>query len=246
MKPREVNSYVWLIAYIRPDQVITKVPDQTTDNEGKPTQLPDPLQPLKKLLAKKGYGDIEVYIPTLKLLKKTFKSKPEFVYVPLLFNYGFFKIPIKKAISAAYLQELRENIPVIYGWVKEPKKIIDYPIISDNGEMDYKKINASVATDEEIYNLITKASELSIHSAENLEEINAGDTIMLRGYPFEGLYATIETVDKKKQKLEVTLALEGLFRKVTVDFQNVFYTVYASETLDTLMGHEPLITDVNY
>jgi transcription antitermination factor NusG len=250
MKPKELNSYVWCIAYIRPDQVITKVPEELTDNQGNPLPVPDPLEPIKKQLSKKGFEGIEVYIPTLKLLKKTFKNKPEFIYVPLLFNYGFFKIPINKAISAAFLQNLRESIPAIYGWVKEPKKLIQFPVVNEGGDIDYKRINASVATDEEIYNLITKASELSIHSQEDLAEINAGDTIMLRGYPFEGLYATIDTVDKKKSKLEVTLALEGIFKKVTVDFQNVFYTVYASETLDTLMGHQNIddlsISDVKY
>jgi hypothetical protein len=34
MKPKELNSYVWCIAYIRPDQVITKVPEELTDNQG--------------------------------------------------------------------------------------------------------------------------------------------------------------------------------------------------------------------
>jgi len=226
------SKYVWCIAYIRPDQL----------------NLVD-----KQL---KQFKNIEAYIPTVKLLKKTIKNKPEFTYVPLLFNYGFFKIPISKATKAGFLAELREKVTAIYAWVKEPKRATKAPVLNTHGVIDWRTINASIATDEEIANLVSKASQLSIHSKEDLDELNAGDTVMLRGYPFEGLYAEITSIDKKKHKIEVRLALDGLFRQITVDFQNVFYTVYASEILDTLMGHEPLdttmetknfgITDVKY
>lgn len=215
----EKNSkYVWCIAYIRPDQ-LTLVEKQI-----------------------KQFKNIEAYIPTVKLLKKTLKNKPEFTYVPLLFNYGFFKIPVAKASKADFLAEMREKITAIYAWVKEPKKATKFPITNQHGAIDWKTINASIATDAEIANLVTKASELSIHSQEDLEELNAGDTVMLRGYPFEGLYAEITSIDKKKHKIEVRLSFDGIFRKITVDFQNVFYTVYASDILDSLMGHEPLDT----
>jgi transcription antitermination factor NusG len=215
---RSFTEHVWAIAYIKSDQ-IHLVEAQLKRNA--------------------MFENVEAYIPTVKLLKKTVKSKPEFIQVPMLFNYGFFKIPTHLAISSSFLMNLRNEVSVIYGWVKEPKKLVRCPIIGADGEVDYKNINAALATDEEVANLIAAAASTSVHTKEEIKELEVGCTIQLRGYPFEGLYGTVNSIDIKRHKLEVKLNLEGIFKNVTIDFQNVFYTVYASSD-DSLMGHEDI------
>ena len=87
MSPHLID-YVWVVAYISRDHIHSVESD----------------------LLERGFGSIRVYIPTVRILKKQFKNRNIYDYVPLLFNYGFFQIPYDKACNVEFLKRLREEI----------------------------------------------------------------------------------------------------------------------------------------
>ena len=182
----------------------------------------------QKELERYGYNEIEAYIPTVRLLKKKFKGKNVFEFVPLLFNYGFFKMPYNKAINPDYLMELRQRITCIYAWVKDPAKI--YPnktnLRKDNSGFIDALPQAAIATDKEVSRMIKASQSMSIYCSEDLKRINSGDHLILQGYPFDGMPAEIIKINHKKGEVVVKLNIEAIVKEVTVSFENVFYTVY--------------------
>lgn len=84
-KTTKDKHFAWVIAYI----------DSKFINLIKP-----------QLARNKEYEDVDVFIPTVKVLKKTFKGEDHFDEVPLLFYYGFFKIPRVLATSRNYLDNM--------------------------------------------------------------------------------------------------------------------------------------------
>ena len=206
----------WVIAYIDRDHIST----------------------VEKDLSKyKKYRNISVYIPTVKILRKQFKGKNIFEEIPLLFNYGFFNIP-HKSLDFDFLQKLKEDIPVIHAWVKDPKMVITSYKSKIGAKVEGQKkkqhdfierkdlITAAIASKGEMQRILKAHKVLSIYDKKDINSLKEGATIKLTGYPFDGLEAEVIWVDKKKQKVHVKLGLEGLMKNVTVAFDNVFYTVY--------------------
>lgn len=178
------------------------------------------------------YEDVEAFIPTVKILKKTFKKENFFEEVPLLFNYGFFKIPRKFGIYKDWLDNMKRNISCIYGWVPDPQKVIETKpkLRSDGKPMQYydSDVPVATATSYEISELLKASVNIGAHSADELDLINIGDMIILRGYPWENLPATLLEIDHKKQKVKVRIDT-GIFKQskeVSVSFDNVFFTIY--------------------
>ena len=60
-------------------------------------------QNINKELKEKGYKKVRAIIPTINVLKKTAKGKMIFEEVPILFNYGFIKMPTELAYSRPFL-----------------------------------------------------------------------------------------------------------------------------------------------
>lgn len=197
----------------------------------------------EKELKQYGYNDVEAYIPTVRLLKKTFKGKDEFEEIPLLFNYGFFKMPFEKACNEEFLSALRQRVTCIYGWVKDGSKLIEKrPTLRiDNRETLQAMPRAAIATDKEIAELIKTSKEMGIYSAGDLEAISIGQLITLHGYPFDGIPAQVNHINHNKKEVSVTLELESIMRNVTVSFDNVFYTIYRAFDEEQ---HDKSLTDI--
>ena len=83
-----------------------------------------------------------------------------------------------------------------------------------------------MATDAEIANLIKASKEMSIYSKDEMDKMAEGAFITLHGYPFDNMHAEVLKVHHSKREVTVLLDPEGLMKKVTVSFDNVFYTVY--------------------
>lgn len=212
------TDYIWLIAYID-SAFIDRI---SIDLKKHPI-----------------YRDIQAYIPTVKILRKQFKGKNEFEKVPLLFNYGFLKIPRHK-VNIEFLTSLHKDIPAIYAWVKDPMKALSRkpPIRvvrnSEGEEMELKsellpedEINIALATDEQISLMIETQANLTIYSQEEINNLRKGSLITLKGYPFDDMPAKILQINPTTQKVKVELLLEdALSKEVTVSFENVFYTIY--------------------
>lgn len=185
------------------------------------------------------YKEIEVYIPTVKVLTKTFKGIQKFEEVPLLFNYGFFRIPRKFAIHSKFLEDLRNNVSCIFYWVKDPHKVIkNKPRLNLGPKSVYldKEIPVATATSKEVAYLIKNTFNYSAHSSEDLGSVMPGAMITLRGYPFEGMTATILEINDKKKSVKVKLKIFDQVREVMVAYDNVFFTIYHNNNYDDSIG----------
>ena len=201
--------YCWVIAYIDSKFINQIIPQLSRNLE---------------------YRDVEVYIPTVKVLKKKFKGKEQFDEVPLLFNYGFFKIPRVYAVHRNYLENLQKNITAIHGWVKDYSKVLK----KRKGESmkgDDRYISVATATSEEIARLVQTSMNIGAHSAEDINLVNPGEMIVLRGYPFDGVEAELIEVDPKRKRVKVKI-LQLWGKIVEVSYDNVFFTIYQNNNYD--------------
>lgn len=239
MSPENRFDHIWVIAYINRDYVHRVEPD----------------------LLKHGFGSIRVYIPTVRILKKQFKNKNIYDYVPLLFNYGFFQLPYNKACDVEFLRTMKEKIPAIYSWVIDPIKVIktkptlrmdnkdskepEEPETTEDGMKILKKPkkfpHIATASEDEIVNLLKAAEKMSVFSDRIIEQLEIGSYITLQGYPYEGMSAEIIDINRTKKIVKVRLLLETMITTATVNFENIFYTVYSNfdkthreESLDKL------------
>lgn len=192
---------------------------------------------VKDLRKKSIYRDIIAYIPTVRILQKKVKNQEIFEYVPLLFNYGFFKIPLPLACNEDFLIGLKQNIQCIFGWVKDSAKTIKSQI-EDEGESYNPQV--ALATERDIANMLLSEEESSIYSAKDLEGLTIGNTITLRGYPFENINAEIISINHNKKQVKVKLELDSILKEVTVSFDNIFYTVYRAHDGDKEMRETSL------
>jgi len=198
-----VKPRVWLVAYINRDYIESVEDD----------------------LLKYGFKDIRAYIPTVRILKKQFKGRNIYEKVPLLFNYGFFQLNFDKACDATYLMLLKNRIPAIFGWVKDPFGVISKkPKLQPDNKSG--NLEAASATEKEISDLLLTSEHLSVFSDEVVDQLEVGGFLILKGYPYENMPAEVVSVSKAKKEVKVRLLLETLISEVTVNFENIFYTVY--------------------
>ena len=221
------QDYIWCIAYISRDQI----------------------HRVEKDIAFYKF-DIEAYIPTVKILKKKFKGKEEFEFIPLLFNYGFFKLPYKDACNHDYLSELRVKITCIYSWVRDPAALLDdkeLPLeknqlgdikMADLNDKEITKLlkesnshttgwpKTAIASDKEIATLIKQSGKKSIFSKDDINNLKPDMVITLHGYPFDNVRALVIDLNKSSKVITVELLLGNTFKEVKVSFENVFYTIY--------------------
>lgn len=193
------------------------------------------------------YKDIEVYIPTVKILKKTEKKEARFEEVPLLFNYGFFKVPRKYAVHAAFLDNMKQNINCIFAWVKDICKVMnDGTRLNANGESVFegRKIPVATATSEEIARLVEAAYYTSMYDQDDITKLSPGQMVILRGYPFDNMMVEIVEVHIKKQKVTVEMTMFDQKKKVLVAFENIFFTIYHNKSYDDSLKYSSSIPDI--
>lgn len=181
------------------------------------------------------YLEVSAMIPTVKILKKTFKGKQTFEEVPLLFNYGFFKIPRHLAIKHKFLESLKNNISCIYAWVKDPQKVIGMkPHLRDDGVSIYedRHIPIATATGDEVANLISQSFSYSAHDSSDLGTAYPGMMITLRGYPWEDIPAEIVEINPKTREIKVKILIFQEIKLALVAFDNVFFTIYHNKNYD--------------
>lgn len=209
-----MKQYVWVIAYIDSD-LIGKIPSELQKN--------------------KSYKNIEYQIPTVAVLKKQLKGKDHFKQVPLLFNYGFFKLPLDWALNIDLLNKVKGDISCISNWVKDraskggPKK--DDEAEEWRYELGIRDVPIATVSIEAIQLCCNIADELSIFSSEDINRLKEGDIVHLMGYPFEGMKAKVVEINTKSKKVKVLLANaleeeETFEMKVEVHFDNIFYSLY--------------------
>lgn len=240
MAQRESVRYTWYVAHID-GSMVEHLQDELDRIEN--TEL------------------VEVYIPTVKILKKQFKGKDHFEDVPLLLNYGFFKIPVSWGTNLEFMRTLQENISCLVSWSKDPARLIAeekvrFKALEEDSEDITTKTKTyntrrerktyspiAQATDEEIQAIIDIEDSLSIHSDEDLERLQPGQIVRLKGKPFHDLEAEVLKIDRNRRKVLVKIGSGELFNNVEVEFENVFYSVYTDD-MDERVGKHLNIDDL--
>jgi len=225
------QEFSWVICYV---------------NAALLNKLPTDLQKSPK------YSEVRPHIPMVRVLKKQFKNKEYFDEVPLLFNYGFFKVPIGLAINTDLMMKMKEDISCISGWVRDGAKRHGSREDEKTRDWVYTDSNVAFATvkEETVALLVEEARKNSIFSSDDIKKIKPDDIIFLMGYPFEGMQAKVISIDTKAKKLKVLLGLDidqedwvnG--REVQVHFENVFYSLYQGSH-DENYNQEKLLEDYN-
>ena len=178
---------------------------------------------IKEDLRLRGYRDILPVIPTVHILKKTVRSRMEFDEVPILFNYGFVRMPIEKAYSRDFLRKLVKDIPGIRGWLNSPESL--HPkkkkrrMVDNIDIWDDFSIVSTVSREEVKYfkRLSKKNKRFSI---EDLS-LNIGDYVVLKGYPFEGVDATILDINHRTKTVKLLMYPENGRMEINLPFDNV-------------------------
>jgi transcription antitermination factor NusG len=201
-------EFVWLVVYID-SSYITKIP---TD-----------------LRKDKRFKEVEFCVPMVKVLKKKFKGKMEYSQIPMLFNYGFVKIPKDQSNYVEYLRDLKETVNALISYVKDPCKAMKHSQIKTNPDIKTKTLPFAIAEEEEIAKLLDHQDRISLHSAEDLGKLSPGGFVTLIGYPFDGMDAEIVSVNYSKREAEVKLLSASVLQRAKVSFENLFYSVYSSE-----------------
>lgn len=180
-------------------------------------------------LKDRGYRNIKAIIPVIHLLKKSRKGQDTFEEIPLLFNYGFIKMEPRRAYNRNFLNKLGREIPGIQSWVrsleslhpKKKKKRIDNVEIFD----DFSVV--ATITKEEVKSYQKLAANNHIHTLSDIEDVNPGDYVTLRGYPFEGMAATIEDINLTTRQATIIIHTNGTQLTTKVPMDNVLYSIYS-------------------
>lgn len=212
-------EYVWLIAHIDKKKIHTIEKDFKKSNQ---------------------YIGMEASVPCVQVLKKQFKKKDYFDSVPLLFNYGFFKIPLIWALSDDLLEKFKKDITCISSWVKDRAKAHSTKSTYEEDEdgnyikkyLTYLDVSVATVTEVDVMRMEKYAKETSIHSSEEVEKVKEGDMITLMGYPFEGMNARVISIETKRKKMRVQIQMDDedfthfSNTEVEVHFDSVFWSIY--------------------
>lgn len=176
-----------------------------------------------------NYKHIRAIIPMVTILKKsTSRGKKIYSNEPVLFNYGFIKMPKDKALSRDFLRKLKRDIPAIRGFLKNTETLHPRKKKSRIDNMDIFDDFSIVATCpwEDVRRFLKISRENKKFSVDDLVSIKPGDYVILKGYPFEGIDATIEDIDYKKNKVKLLLYPQNGKMELWLDFDQVLYSVY--------------------
>ena len=96
-------------------------------------------------------------------------------------------------------------------------------------------MGVGIVTRKEIIRVKRSQSSKSIYSSADINNLYPGKIVILKGYPFNGLEAEVIKVHKKRQEVQVKLLLQTHMSKVMVSFENIFYTIYKDDFMNTEM-----------
>lgn len=196
-------------------------------------------QNINKELKEKGYKKVRAIIPTINVLKKTAKGKMIFEEVPILFNYGFIKMPTELAYSRPFLNKLKRSISGIRTWLKSTETLHERKKKAriDNSE-DFDDFSlVATCTRNDVKRFKRMAKEGKKYSVDDLVNVKPGDYLVLRGYPYEGVDATVLEVDHLCKRVKVLIYPEVGRMEVWLPFDNVIYSVYLNHDPDKLYAN---------
>lgn len=192
-----------------------------------------------------GYNDIKAIIPTVKILMKNSRGKLLYKKVPILFNYGFIKMPVEKAYNRSFLRELKAKIQGIRGWLKSPESLHKKKkrVRIDNADIFDDFSIVATATREEVKRFKRLARENKRFSVDNILNIKIGDYIVLKGYPYNGIDANVIDVNHVTKTVKLLLYPEYGRMEINLPFDMVIYSVYENYNPEELLVNKAV--DIN-
>ena len=186
-----------------------------------------------------GYHHIRAIVPTIRVLRKAIKGKLNFEEVPILFNYGFIKMPAEKAFSRPFLNKMKRQISGIRAFLKDTQTIFPRKKRAriDNAE-DFDDFSiVATCPREEVNRFRRLARENKKFSVEDIANIKIGDYIVLKVYPYEGVDATILDINLAQKTVKLMLYPEHGKMEITLPYDHVLYSVYANYDEDKLYAN---------
>lgn len=189
-------------------------------------------------LQKAGYRGIKSIVPTISLLRRNSRGEMIFEEHPILFNYGFMRMPMKLAYSRPFLIKMRKDIPGIHAWLKDTATL--HPRKKrhriDNAE-DFDDFSMVATCSKELVIHYKKlARKNKKYTLDDLVNIKPGDYITLKGYPYEGQNATVLKVNYRDRTVTVEILVIHGTMKLKLPFDNVLYSVYMNYDPDVVQA----------
>lgn len=182
-------------------------------------------------LDEKGYGKkIRAIVPTVRILRKVVHGREVYEEVPILFNYAFMRMPRELAYSREFLNKLKKQISGIRGWLRGPenlhskkiKKRIDNMDIFDDFSL------VAMATKKEVRHFQRLGRQNKRFSVQDIMNINVGDYLVLKGYPYDGIDATVVDVNHTTKMVKLLLYPQMGKMEISLPFDQVIDTVYSN------------------
>lgn len=192
---------------------------------------------IQEQLDSSGFTDLKAIVPMVKVLRKSAKGKMIFVEEPVLFNYGFIKMPTELAYSRPFLRKVQKQIPGIHHWLKSneslhPKKK-RMRIDSSEDFDDFSLVATCPKSD--VKRFVNLAKENNNYTMDDLVKLKPGNLVQLKGYPYEGMNAKVLYVDFEEKIVTLTIhTIKGLNMELRLPFDNVIYSVYRNYDADTI------------
>lgn len=188
-------------------------------------------------LNERGYEDIKCFVPTLTMVKKTYRGqKKEVEEVPLLFNYGFVRMRSEKAYNRNFLFHLKREIPGIVSFLKSLDSMHTKKKRRrvDNAEDwdDFSKVATVTKKEFRHYMRLSRANQVF-----SLDEVmvNVGDFVVMRGYPLDGMPAKVLDFNYPNKTAIVEIYPgEGSVLSMQIPLENILYSPYEHYQEDLL------------
>ena len=177
-----------------------------------------------------GYKHVKAIIPTIKYISHQ-SSRGNYVdnEVPILFNYGFMRVPTNKVFDRHYMNKMKRDIPGIRGWLKNTETLhrgrgrkhrVDNLDIFD----DFSQI--AIVKRKEVKKFIAISKENHRLKFEDITTLHKDDFIILRHYPYEGVGAIIKDIDWDRQRVKVLTYPQTYKITSWLPMDLVIYSVY--------------------
>lgn len=188
-------------------------------------------------LVEHGYKDIKCFVPTLTMVKKTYKGqKKEVEEVPMLFNYGFIRMRSEVAYNRNFLFHLKREIPGIVSFLKslDSMHVKKKRRRVDNAEDwdDFSKVATVTKKEFRHYMRLSRANQVF-----SLDEVmvNVGDFVVMRGYPLDGMPAKVLDFNYPNKTAIVEIYPgEGSVLSMQIPLENILYSPYEHYQEDLL------------
>lgn len=188
-------------------------------------------------LIEHGYKDIKCFVPTLTMVKKTYRGqKKEVEEVPMLFNYGFIRMRSEVAYNRNFLFHLKREIPGIVSFLKslDSMHVKKKRRRVDNAEDwdDFSKVATVTKKEFRHYMRLSRANQVF-----SLDEVmvNVGDFVVMRGYPLDGMPAKVLDFNYPNKTAIVEIYPgEGSVLSMQIPLENILYSPYEHYQEDLL------------